>query len=191
MFFGPLLLAMFFPENGSYSVKRIFTACSEKRVFQRPAVFFLSVQLLFQRTGPRSWTANGQRLFRSSSEPRTKLLALERGTWAQRAGTDLPILSENGEPITDNHFLIQLATCHLQQFQRSRSWPVAGQDDRQQTGSYLACCRRELCVRRCFRRIAYPGAAHSRRLPHLIIQDSLPELFNQLRRVVGNENIGI
>jgi len=98
----PIASRKFFPENGSYSVKRIFAACSEKRVFQRPAVFFLSVQLLFRRTGPRSWTANGQRLFRSSSEPRTKLLALERGTWAQRAGTDLPILSENGEPLTVN-----------------------------------------------------------------------------------------
>jgi hypothetical protein len=38
----------------------------------------------------------------------------ERGTWAQRAGIDLPILSENGEPITDNHFLIQLASWNLQ-----------------------------------------------------------------------------
>ena len=43
-----------------------------------------------------------------SYEPRTKLLASERGTWAQRAGTDLPILLENGEPITYNRFLFNL-----------------------------------------------------------------------------------
>jgi len=50
-----------------------------------------------------------------SYEPRTKLLASERRTWAQRAGTDLPILSENGEPITDNRSCdLQLASCNLE-----------------------------------------------------------------------------
>ncbi len=135
-----------------------------KAGLQRPAVFFLSVQLLFQMTGPRSWTANGQRLFRSSSEPRTKLLVLERRTWAQRAGTDLPILSENGEPLTVNVVFHQrsaysgsssvqrfLAREAELAFAKQRLAARSAPGLRQQTGSYLACCRRELCVRRCFR----------------------------------------